>query len=117
MQNARAFHAGRAGRWPRPGERRRGNVREISQLLRPSHRSTILASTTVSGWLADNFGERTGNHDRSIRPPFTGRLDNTIETQLFRIAQEALTNVARHANATEVRIELAHRKDRPVPDR
>ena len=43
---------------------------------------------------------------------FTGRLDNTIETQLFRIAQEeALTNVARHANATEVRIELAHRKD------
>ena len=34
------------------------------------------------------------------------RLPQAIETALFRIAQEALTNVAKHAKAKQVRIEL-----------
>jgi signal transduction histidine kinase len=38
---------------------------------------------------------------------FNGRLDGDVETQLFRIAQEALTNVARHSGATKVRLDLA----------
>ena len=50
-------------------------------------------------WLAESFAERTGI-DVRYSSSFTGRLDGTVETQLFRIAQEALTNVARHANAT-----------------
>jgi signal transduction histidine kinase len=36
------------------------------------------------------------------------RLTDETETQLFRIAQEALTNVARHSKATEVAITLRH---------
>ena len=67
--------------------------------VRPS--STILASTTACGGSSDSFGERTGIGIR-YSSSFAGRLDGTIETQLFRIAQEALTNVARHANATQV---------------
>src|SRR5207248_506729 len=39
------------------------------------------------------------------------RTDSETETQLFRIAQEALTNVARHANATLVRLELRRSGD------
>jgi signal transduction histidine kinase len=39
------------------------------------------------------------------------RTDEETETQLFRIAQEALTNVARHANATLVRMELTRTGD------
>jgi len=35
-----------------------------------------------------------------------GRLPAAIETALFRIAQEAITNVARHAQASEVRVTL-----------
>lgn len=35
------------------------------------------------------------------------RFDSVVETECFRIAQEALTNVTRHANAKSVRVELA----------
>jgi signal transduction histidine kinase len=38
-------------------------------------------------------------------------VHRTIETQLFRIAQEALTNVARHSKATQVRIDLSRHDD------
>ena len=37
---------------------------------------------------------------------YSGRLPDETETHLFRIAQEALTNVARHAAAKHVAIQL-----------
>lgn len=37
---------------------------------------------------------------------FRARLSDDVETHLFRIAQEALTNVARHSGASSVRIDL-----------
>jgi signal transduction histidine kinase len=37
---------------------------------------------------------------------FEGRLQGDIETHLFRIAQEALTNVARHSGATSATVSL-----------
>jgi signal transduction histidine kinase len=42
------------------------------------------------------------------------RLRDQTETNLFRIAQEALTNVARHAEATSVFIELVTRGPKEV---
>jgi signal transduction histidine kinase len=53
-----------------------------------------------------HFGENTG-----IRTTFTARadvdnLDTTSRTVLYRIAQEALTNVARHSKATKVRVTI-----------
>jgi len=38
-------------------------------------------------------------------------LDRDLATAVFRILQETLTNVARHAEATEVRVELEARPD------
>jgi signal transduction histidine kinase len=81
-----------------------GNVREMSQLLRP----TILDDFGLAAglhWLCEGFAQRTGI-DMACDTPFEGRLPDETETHLFRIAQEALTNVARHASAKHVRVQL-----------
>jgi signal transduction histidine kinase len=81
-----------------------GNVREMSQLLRP----TILDDFGLAAglrWLCEGFAQRTGI-DVTCEAPFTGRLHDGAETHLFRIAQEALTNIARHASAKHVRVQL-----------
>ena len=80
------------------------NVRELSQLLRP----TILDDFGLEAslrWLADGFMERTGIAV-VFTSNFSGRLSDETETHLFRIGQEALTNVARHSGATKVEIRL-----------
>lgn len=80
------------------------NVRELSQLLRP----TILDDFGLEAslrWLADGFMDRTGIAV-VFTSNFSGRLSDETETHLFRIGQEALTNVARHSGATKVEIRL-----------
>src|SRR5262249_56863776 len=52
------------------------------------------------------FASRTGI-EVTVESSFSGRLPDETETHLFRIAQEALTNIARHAGAKHVRIGLA----------
>jgi signal transduction histidine kinase len=86
------------------------NVREMSQLLRP----TILDDFGLDAgirWLAERFSERTGI-EVNYRSTFEDRLPDEAETHLFRIVQEALTNVARHSAATRVDIELQRDGDR-----
>ncbi len=80
------------------------NVRELSQLLHP----TILDDFGLDAglrWLTEGFMQRTGIEVDYVSD-FTGRLPEETETHLFRICQEALTNVARHSGATRVRAEL-----------
>jgi signal transduction histidine kinase len=80
------------------------NVRELSQLLRP----IILDDFGLDAglrWLAEGFTQRTGI-DVAYNSNFSARLADETETHLFRIAQEALTNIARHSGATRVRIDL-----------
>jgi signal transduction histidine kinase len=82
------------------------NVRELSQLLRP----VILDDFGLDAglrWLAEKFAQRTRlqvDYDSNC----TARFADQTETHLFRIAQEALTNIARHAEARHVRISLKH---------
>ena len=80
------------------------NARELSQLLRPSILDDFGLDASLN-WLARTFSERT-NIQVAYESDFSGRLEAETETQLFRIAQEALTNVARHANASQVHMEL-----------
>jgi signal transduction histidine kinase len=80
------------------------NVRELSQLLRPTILDDFGLDAGLS-WLADRFRERTGI-EVDYQSEFTGRLPDETETHLFRIVQEALTNVARHSAATRVTIHL-----------
>jgi signal transduction histidine kinase len=88
------------------------NVRGLSQLLRPSTLDDFGLIPSLQ-LLADSFTQRTGitvEHD--LR--FEDRLHNEVETHLFRIAQEALTNVARHAEASHVWLSLAAHSNRVV---
>ena len=85
-----------------------GNVRQLSQLLRP----TILDDFGLEAglrWLAEGFTHRTGV-EVEFQGDAGGRLPDETETHLFRIAQEALTNVARHAQATHVAMKLERRE-------
>ncbi len=84
-----------------------GNVRQMSQLLRP----TILDDFGLEAglrWLAEGFSARTGIAVE-VQSQHPGRLPDETETHLFRIAQEALTNVARHSGARHVQIRLEAR--------
>lgn len=74
------------------------DVRRIATELRPEAlRDLGLASALAA--LGDGFGRRTGLRvDRQIQTPMP-QLSSEAELAVYRIAQEALTNVARHAGS------------------
>lgn len=85
-------------------------VRRISRDLRPSVLDDIGLSAALDS-MSDEFGERTGIDVSFKGHPFTKKLGPEIKTTLFRIAQEALTNIERHSGASRVTIELVKRVD------
>lgn len=58
-------------------------------------------------WHAETFSRRTGIETEWLSRAVSRRFAPEVETALFRIVQEALTNVAKHSRASRVRIELA----------
>ena len=82
------------------------SVRRIASGLRPEVLDEIGLSAAIE-WQAREFSRRTGIRCIvDISPGFTDP-DKDRSTALFRIFQELLTNVARHANATKVTVQLA----------
>jgi signal transduction histidine kinase len=80
-------------------------VRKIATGLRPEMLDDMGLVAAI-GWQAKDFQKRTGIRCRAKLPP-ESKFDLEISTAVFRIFQEILTNVARHARATRVDIELA----------
>ncbi len=81
------------------------DVREMSQLLRPTILDDFGLDAALRS-LTESFAQRTGIQV-SYHSDLEGRrLPGQVETSLFRIAQEALTNIARHAQASTVSVEL-----------
>jgi two-component system sensor histidine kinase UhpB len=79
-------------------------VREMSQLLHPR----VLDDFGLVGglrWLCERFSQRTGIQV-NYESDFAGRLTDELRTHVFRIAQEALTNSARHSGATVIDVNL-----------
>jgi two-component system sensor histidine kinase UhpB len=66
---------------------------------------------TALEWYCKEFVGRAGITVAFSENCFGGRLEAVKERELFRIAQESLTNVVRHACATEVRIALQKDND------
>ena len=85
-------------------------VRRISRDLRPGILDDLGLGPALKS-LVEDFGERTGVEVAFSTVPFRNRLDDDAKTALYRVAQEALTNVERHADANNVSIEVrGHKK-------
>lgn len=80
-------------------------VRRISRDLRPGVLDDLGLGPAIKA-LAEDFGTRTGIEMSFETVVFRNRLDQESRIALYRIAQEALTNIERHAEASEVSIKL-----------
>ena len=81
------------------------SVRDMSQLLHPSMLDDLGLPDTAT-WYLRGFSRRTGITSELVVERLERRLDPEVESCTYRIIQEALTNVARHAEATRCRVEL-----------
>ncbi|WP_411889826.1 cache domain-containing protein [Yoonia sp. SDW83-1] len=85
-------------------------VRRISRDLRPGVLDDLGLGPALQA-LTDDFSKRTGTETEFETVVFRNRLDEEARIALYRIAQEALTNIERHAGATRVHMSLkGHRK-------
>ena len=82
------------------------SVRRISTELRPGILDD-LGLVAALEWAAGEFAERTGTKCALELPRENLAIEPEAATAFFRILQEALTNIARHAEATEFRVRLA----------
>jgi signal transduction histidine kinase len=83
-----------------------GAMRELSHLLRPSILDNLGLVPSLEAHV-DAFGKRHGIEATFEAHGMPDRLPEEVETNVYRIVQEALTNVARHAQAQRAQVRLA----------
>ena len=86
-------------------------VRRISSELRPGLLDDLGLPAAIE-WQTREFEARAGVRCEFRSEVTEERLDRELATAMFRILQETLTNVARHANASRVEVELTQHADR-----
>ena len=87
----------------RPERDRSRNGRHLAAIADP-------AGTLSRGrGRADQAGTQPGGPGRAVYPPGARRLDPELESTTYRIVQEALTNVSRHAQATKAVVNISER--------
>jgi PAS domain S-box-containing protein len=89
------------------------SLRRIASELRPSTLDDLGLNAALE-WQAQEFESHTGVHCRVALPEEPLALDSERSTAIFRIFQESLTNVARHANATSVEARLEREGDQLI---
>jgi len=82
-------------------------MRDIAASLRPAPLDMGLVSALE--WLVTEFTKHTGIPCRLDSREEDIALDDARSTAVFRMVQESLTNVARHAEASRVDIRIVHR--------
>jgi len=80
-------------------------IRTLSYLLHPPLLDERGLAVAVR-WFADGFSQRSGVQVKLEMPPDLPRLPEEIETALFRIVQEGLTNTHRHSGSSTATIRL-----------
>ncbi len=81
-------------------------VRSVSYLLHPPLLDEVGLRSAL-GWYVDGLSKRGGIEiTMGTQPQDFPRLEPELETTLFRVIQEALTNVFRHSRASKACVEL-----------
>lgn len=80
-------------------------LRNISYLLHPPLIDEVGLAFALR-WFIDGFTQRTGIKARVEISPDFPRLGGDVELPLFRVLQEAMTNIYRHASATQASVQL-----------
>lgn len=86
------------------------DLRKIIYDLRPTMLDDLGLVSAVR-WYTRSVLEESGMHVSFDLPENHLRMPEHLETELFRIAQEGVNNIARHANATRVVIRLSQTPD------
>ncbi len=84
-------------------------VRTISHLLHPPLLDEAGLSSAVR-WYVNGFAQRSGIKVDLDLPDDFGRLSSEMETAIFRVVQESLTNIHRHSGSSAAKIVLRQRK-------
>jgi signal transduction histidine kinase len=92
-------------------DRSMNDVRTLSYLLHPPFLEENGLLSAVR-WYAKGFADRSGIAVDLDVPPTFERLPQDAETTLFRVVQEALINIHRHAQSAMARIRLRTEGDR-----
>jgi signal transduction histidine kinase len=86
------------------------HMRRLATELRPGILDDLGLLAAIE-WQLQEFEKRTGVRSRFITNVGEVALDADETTTFFRILQETLTNVARHARATQVKVSLDQERD------
>ncbi len=84
-------------------------VRRISRDLRPGLLDDLGLAPAIKA-LSKEFGERSGINVKITTVPTKELISDQAKTACFRIAQEALNNISKHADASQVCIDLTTTK-------
>jgi len=86
-------------------------IRTLSYLLHPPMIEQAGLSTALR-WYIDGFERRSGIVTALHLPDDLGRLSGDVETSVFRIVQESLTNIQRHAGSATASVSVGRLDDR-----
>lgn len=89
-------------------------VRTISHLLHPPLLDEV-GLVSALRWFIEGLSERSGIEiELEVVPADLGRLKSEIETAIFRIIQEAVTNMFRHSGAQKGRVSVIEKDGRII---
>jgi signal transduction histidine kinase/DNA-binding NarL/FixJ family response regulator len=80
-------------------------IRTVSYLLHPQELDELGLESALSRYI-DGFIRRSGIQVEVEVPSGLGRVPQAVETAVFRVVQESLTNIRRHAGSATARVRL-----------
>jgi len=86
-------------------------IRTMSYLLHPPLLAEVGLAAAVQ-WFLDGFSQHTGIRAHLEAPADLGRLPEEKEISLFRVVQECLTNIHRHANSQTALVRMHIRDEK-----